>query len=103
MTEEMIKEIKHIQQCLINVDMEGEDYEEKMDAVHKLEDVDDISERCAGEGNRILIVNGDVHFLPKVYVPVHIIVCPHMCYASQRPEAPQGSTRPEEVTGRPIS
>ena len=39
MTEEMIKEIKHIQQCLINVDMEGEDYEEKMDAVHKLEDV----------------------------------------------------------------
>ena len=34
MTEEMIKEIKHIQQCLINVDMEGEDYEEKMDAVH---------------------------------------------------------------------
>lgn len=66
MTEEMIKEIKHIQQCLINVDMEGEDYEEKMDAVH-------------------------------------IIGCPHMCYASQRPEAPQGSTRPEEVTGRPIS
>ena len=92
MTEEMIKEIKHIQQCLINVDMEGEDYEEKMDAVHKLEDVES-NFNC--ERGRTLFA--------KVYVPVHIIGCPHMCYASQRPEAPQGSTRPEEVTGRPIS
>ncbi len=39
MTEELIKELKRIQQCLINVDMEGEDWEEKMEAVHKLEDV----------------------------------------------------------------
>ena len=39
MTEDLIKEVKHIQQCLINVDMEGEDWEEKMEAVHKLEDV----------------------------------------------------------------
>ena len=49
-TEEMIKEIKHIQQCLINVDMEGEDYEEKMDAVHKLEDVVTYLKDALGKG-----------------------------------------------------
>ncbi len=50
MTEEMIKEIKHIQQCLINVDMEGEDYEEKMDAVHNLEDVVTYLKDALGKG-----------------------------------------------------
>ena len=39
MTEELIKEVKHIKQCMINVEMEGEDYEEKMEIVHKLEEV----------------------------------------------------------------
>lgn len=39
MTEELIKQVKHIQQCLINVEMEGEAYEEKMEIVHKLEEV----------------------------------------------------------------
>ena len=31
MTEEMIKEIKNIQQRLVNKEMEGEDWEEKME------------------------------------------------------------------------
>ena len=50
MTEDLIKEVKHIQQCLINVDMEGEDWEEKMEAVHKLE-CGHISEGRTGERN----------------------------------------------------
>ena len=33
------KEIKHIQQCLINKEMMGDDLAEKMEAVKKLEDV----------------------------------------------------------------
>ena len=39
MTGELIKEVKHIQQCLVNKDMEGEEWEEKMEMVRKLEDV----------------------------------------------------------------
>ena len=31
MTEELIKEVKHIQKCLINKGMEGEEWEEKME------------------------------------------------------------------------
>ena len=34
MTGELIKEVKHIQQCLVNKDMEGEEWEEKMEMVH---------------------------------------------------------------------
>ena len=37
MTEELIKEVKHIQKCLINKEMSGEEWEEKMEAVRKLE------------------------------------------------------------------
>ena len=36
MTEELIKEVKHIQRCLINKDMTGDEWEEKMEIVHKL-------------------------------------------------------------------
>ena len=50
MTEDLIKEVKHIQQCLINVDMEGEDWEEKMEAVHKLEDVATYLKDALGKG-----------------------------------------------------
>lgn len=39
MTEQLIKEVKHIQQCLINKEMSGEEYEEKMQIVKKLEEV----------------------------------------------------------------
>ena len=50
MTEDLIKEVKHIQQCLINVDMEGEDWEKKMEAVHKLEDVATYLKDALGKG-----------------------------------------------------
>ena len=36
MTADLIKEIKHIQQCLINKEMMGDDLAEKMEAVKKL-------------------------------------------------------------------
>lgn len=39
MTEELIKEVKHIQKHLINKEMSGEEWEEKMEAVRKLEEV----------------------------------------------------------------
>lgn len=39
MTEQLIKEIKDIQHCLINKEMTGEEYEEKMQIVKKLEEV----------------------------------------------------------------
>jgi len=39
MTEQLIKNVKQIQQCLINKEMTGEEYEEKMQIVRKLEEV----------------------------------------------------------------
>lgn len=50
MTEDLIKELKNIQQRLINVEMEGEDWEEKMEAVHKLEDVVTYLKDALGKG-----------------------------------------------------
>ena len=41
MTEELIREVKHIQKCLVNKEMTGEEWEEKMAAVNKLEEVSD--------------------------------------------------------------
>jgi hypothetical protein len=39
MTADLIKEVKHIQQCLVNKDMTGDDLAEKMEILRKLEDV----------------------------------------------------------------
>lgn len=50
MTEELIKEVKHIQQCLIAKEMTGEDWEEKMAAVRKLEDVASYLKDALGRG-----------------------------------------------------
>ncbi|MCF2683799.1 hypothetical protein [Faecalicatena contorta] len=50
MTEDLIKEIKHIQQCLVNKESEGEEWEEKMNAVHKLEEVADYLKDALGKG-----------------------------------------------------
>ncbi len=50
MTEEMIKEIKKIQQRLVNKEMEGEDWEEKMEMVHKLEEVNTYLKDALGRG-----------------------------------------------------
>ena len=50
MTEELIKEVKHIQKCLIKKGMEGEEWEEKMEIVHKLEDVATYLKDALGRG-----------------------------------------------------
>ena len=50
MTGDLIKEVKHIQQCLVNKDMEGEEWEEKMEMVHKLEDVVPYLKDAMGRG-----------------------------------------------------
>ena len=50
MTEELIKEVKHIQRCLINKDMTGDEWEEKMEIVHKLEDVPTYLKDALGRG-----------------------------------------------------
>ena len=50
MTGELIKEVKHIQQCLVNKDMEGEEWEEKMEMIHKLEDVVTYLKDAMGRG-----------------------------------------------------
>lgn len=50
MTKELIKEVKHIQQCLIDKEMEGEEWEEKMEIVRKLEDVSSYLKDSLGRG-----------------------------------------------------
>lgn len=50
MTKELIKEVKHIQQCLIDKEMTGEEWEEKMEIVRKLEDVSSYLKDALGRG-----------------------------------------------------
>lgn len=50
MTEQLIKDIKHIQHCLINREMSGDELEEKMEIVKKLEDVFDYLKDALGRG-----------------------------------------------------
>lgn len=50
MTEEMIKEIKNIQQRLVNKEMDGEDWEEKMEMIQKLEEVNTYLKDALGRG-----------------------------------------------------
>ena len=50
MTEETIKEIKNIQQRLVNKEMEGEDWEEKMEMIRKLEEVNTYLKDALGRG-----------------------------------------------------
>ena len=50
MTEELIKEVNHIQQCLVNKDMEGDEWEEKMEIIRKLEDVSSYLKDALGRG-----------------------------------------------------
>ena len=50
MTEELIKEVKHSQKCLIDRDMAGDEREEKMEIVRKLEDVSSYLKDALGRG-----------------------------------------------------
>lgn len=50
MTEELIREVKHIQKCLNAKEMCGEEWEEKMEIVRKLEDVASYLKDALGRG-----------------------------------------------------
>lgn len=50
MTEDLIKEVKHIQRCLVNKESEGEEWEEKMQIIRKLEEVSDYLKDALGRG-----------------------------------------------------
>lgn len=50
MTEQLIKEIKEIQKRLINKEMTGEAYEEKMQIVKKLEEVNNYLKDALNDG-----------------------------------------------------
>ena len=44
------KEVKHIQRCLVNKESEGEEWEEKMQIIRKLEEVSDYLKDALGRG-----------------------------------------------------
>ena len=50
MTENLIKDVKKIQQALINKESIGDEFEEKMEAVHTLEEVADYLKDALGRG-----------------------------------------------------
>ena len=50
MTQDLIREVKHIHQALVNKDMTGEDFEEKMEILKKLEDVSSYLKDALGKG-----------------------------------------------------
>ena len=50
MTENLIKDVKKIQQALINKESVGDEFEEKMEAVHKFEEVADYLKDALGRG-----------------------------------------------------
>lgn len=50
MTEDLIKEVKHIQRCLVNKDMRGDEWEEKEEMVEKLEEVCNYLKDALGRG-----------------------------------------------------
>ena len=53
MTENLIKDVKKIQQALINKESIGEEFEEKMEAVHIIEEVEDNLKDDLGTGIEI--------------------------------------------------
>lgn len=50
MTENLIKDVKKIQQALINKESVGDEFEEKMEVIHKLEEVADYLKDALGRG-----------------------------------------------------
>ena len=50
MTEDLIKQIKKIKQALVNVDMSGDDQEEREEILDKLEDVTTYLKDAMGKG-----------------------------------------------------
>ncbi len=50
MTSELIKQIKGIKQALVNVDLSGEEWEERDEILEKLEDVTTYLKDALGKG-----------------------------------------------------
>lgn len=50
MTEELIKELKHVKNCLVNYEMSGDAWEEKQEMIQKLEDVTTYLKDALGQG-----------------------------------------------------
>ena len=50
MTEDLIKQIKKIKQAPVNVDMSGDDWEEREEILDKLEDVTTYLKDAMGKG-----------------------------------------------------
>lgn len=50
MTSELIKQIKGIKQALVNVDLSGEEWEEREEILEKLEDVTTYLKDALGKG-----------------------------------------------------
>ena len=50
MTENLIKDVKKIKQALINKESVGDEFEEMMEAIHKLEEVADYLKDALGRG-----------------------------------------------------
>ena len=50
MTEDLIKQIKKSKQALVNVDMSGDDWEEREEILDKLEDVTTYLKDAMGKG-----------------------------------------------------
>jgi hypothetical protein len=50
MTEELIHELKHVKNALVNKEMQGEAWEEKQEMIRKLEDVTSYLKDALGQG-----------------------------------------------------
>lgn len=50
MTEELIRELKHVKNALVNKEMQGEAWEEKQEMVQKLEEVTSYLKDALGQG-----------------------------------------------------
>ena len=50
MTEELIREMKHVTNALVNKEMKGEAWEEKQEMIQKLEDVTSYLKDALGQG-----------------------------------------------------
>lgn len=56
MTADLIKKVKEIKQALVNVEMHGEDWEERKDILDKLEDVTTYLKDALGKGGSLTLV-----------------------------------------------
>ncbi len=50
MTEELIRELKHVKKALVNKEMTGDAWEEKLEMINKLEEVTTYLKDALGQG-----------------------------------------------------